>query len=37
MLFSGMARGRRDPAHPLSEFRAERAGLDEVAELRGFG
>ncbi len=36
MLFSGMALGRRDPAHPLSEFRADRAGLDEVAELRGF-
>ena len=36
MLFSGMALGRRDPAHPLGEFRAERAPLDEVAELRGF-
>ncbi len=35
MLFSGMALGRRDPAHPLSEFRAERAPLNEVAELRG--
>ena len=36
MLFCGMALGRRDPAHPLSEFRADRAPLDEVAELRGF-
>ena len=25
MLFCGMALGRRDPAHPLSEFRADRA------------
>ncbi len=36
MLFCGMALGRRDPAHPLSEFRADRAALDDVAELRGF-
>ena len=36
MLFAGMALGRRDPAHPLSEFRADRAALEEVAELRGF-
>jgi nitroreductase len=36
MLFSGMALGRRDPAHPLSEFRADRAPLEEVAELIGF-
>lgn len=35
MLFSGMALGRRDPAHPLSEFRSDRAPLDEVADLRG--
>lgn len=36
MLFAGMALGRRDPAHPLSEFRAEREPLEAVAELRGF-
>lgn len=36
LLFAGMALGRRDPAHSLHEFRADRAALDEVAELRGF-
>ena len=35
MLFAGMALGRRDPAHPLAEFRSDRAPLDEVAVLRG--
>ena len=35
MLFSGMALGRRDPAHPLSEFRADRAPLEEVAVMMG--
>lgn len=35
MLFAGMALGRRDPAHPLSEFRSGRATLDEVAVLMG--
>ena len=36
MLFAGMALGRRDPAHPLGEFRSGREPLDAVAELRGF-
>lgn len=36
MLFAGMALGRRDPAHPLSEFRTERAPFADFAEMRGF-
>ncbi len=36
MLFAGMALGRRDPAHPLSEFRTDRAPFADFAEMRGF-
>ena len=36
MLFAGMALGRRDPAHPLSEFRTDRDPFDAFAEMRGF-
>ena len=35
MLFAGMALGRPDPTHPLSEFRSDREPLDAVAQLRG--
>ena len=36
MLFSGMALGFADPAHPINTLRTERAPLAEFAELRGF-
>ena len=36
MLFAGMALGRRDPAHPLSEFRTSRDPFEAFAEMRGF-
>lgn len=36
MLFSGMALGFRDEAHPINQWRSDRASLDEVAAFRGF-
>ena len=36
MLFAGMALGRRDPAHPLAEFRTDREPFAAFAEMRGF-
>lgn len=36
MLFSGMALGRRDPAHALAGFRTERDPLSAFSDLRGF-
>ena len=36
MLFSGMALGHADPAHPINTLRTERAALEEFAILRGF-
>jgi hypothetical protein len=36
MLFSGMALGHGDPAHPINALRTERAALEEFASLRGF-
>ncbi|MCW0183254.1 MAG: nitroreductase [Zavarzinia sp.] len=35
MLFAGMALGRRDPAHPLNNFRSERAPLEEFVTFLG--
>lgn len=36
MLFSGMALGYRDEAHPINNFRTARAAFDDVVEMRGF-
>ena len=36
MLFSGMALGYRDEAHPINQWRSDRASLDEVAAFKGF-
>lgn len=36
ILFSGMALGRRDPDHPLSNLRAFREPVETWCELRGF-
>jgi nitroreductase len=36
MLFSGMALGHADTAHPINSLRTERAALDEFAILKGF-
>jgi nitroreductase len=36
MLFSGMALGYADPAHPINTLRTQRAPLEEFATLRGF-
>jgi hypothetical protein len=36
MLFSGMALGYRDEAHPINNWRTRRASLDEVATFKGF-
>jgi nitroreductase len=36
MLFSGMALGYRDEAHPINRLRTDRAPLEEFASLRGF-
>jgi nitroreductase len=36
VLFSGMALGHADPAHPINTLRTERAELEEFASLRGF-
>ncbi|PWR19259.1 nitroreductase [Zavarzinia aquatilis] len=35
MLFAGMALGRRDPAHPLNNFRSERAPLEDFVTFLG--
>jgi nitroreductase len=36
MIWCGLAVGKPDTAHPVNALRAERAGVDEIAELRGF-
>ena len=36
MLYCGMAVGYPDPDHPVNQLRAERAEVDEFAELKGF-
>jgi nitroreductase len=36
LLFSGMALGYADPAHPVNALRTDRAPPGEFAELRGF-
>jgi nitroreductase len=36
ILFSGMALGHMDTAHPVNQLRTERAPLEEFATLRGF-
>jgi hypothetical protein len=36
VLFSGMALGHADTAHPVNSLRTERAALDEFAILKGF-
>lgn len=36
MVWCGMAIGKPDPSHPVNTLRAERANLEDVAELRGF-
>ncbi len=36
MVYCGMAVGHPDWTHPVNALRSERAGLDEVAEFRGF-
>lgn len=36
MIWCGMAVGKPDRSHPVNTLRAERASLDEVAELHGF-
>jgi nitroreductase len=36
ILFSGMALGWMDAAHPINTLRTERAPLDEFATMRGF-
>ena len=36
MLYCGMAVGWPDPDHPVNQLRAERASVDEIAELKGF-
>ncbi len=36
MIWCGMAVGKPDPAHPVNSLRAERADIDEIAELHGF-
>ena len=36
MIWCGMAVGKPDRNHPVNSLRAERADLDEVAELHGF-
>lgn len=37
MVWCAMAVGKPDPAHPVNSLRAERASLEEMADLRGFG
>lgn len=37
MVWCAVAVGKPDRAHPVNSLRAERAGLEEIAELRGFG
>ena len=36
MVWCAMAVGKPDPAHPVNSLRAERAPLEEIAELHGF-
>lgn len=36
MIWCGVAVGKPDRAHPVNSLRAERAALEEIAELRGF-
>jgi hypothetical protein len=36
LLFSGMALGYADPAHPVNTLRTERAPLAEFSILKGF-
>jgi hypothetical protein len=36
MLFSGMSLGFRDESAPINSLRTDRAGLGEIASLRGF-
>jgi nitroreductase len=36
MLFSGMALGYRDEAHPINTLRTRRDTVEEFAEMRGF-
>jgi len=36
MIWCGMAVGKPDTSHPVNTLRAERACLDEIADLRGF-
>jgi nitroreductase len=36
MVFSGMALGFADAAHPINRWRSSRAEFDEVATLKGF-
>ncbi|MFN4025559.1 MAG: nitroreductase [Hyphomonas sp.] len=36
MIWCGMAVGKPDRSHPVNSLRAERAPLDEIADLRGF-
>jgi nitroreductase len=36
MLFCGVALGKPDMTHPVNQFRAARAPLDEIAVFRGF-
>ena len=37
LLYCGMALGYADETHPTAAMVRERAGLEEVAEFRGFG
>ena len=36
MLFSGMALGYADAAHPINTLRTDRAPLEEFAKIEGF-
>ena len=36
MVWCAMAVGKPDKEHPVNTLRAERAPLDEIAELHGF-
>jgi hypothetical protein len=36
MLFSGMALGYADLAHPVNTLRTERAALEEFVRIKGF-
>lgn len=36
MLFCGLGLGRMDEAAPINSLRTDRAGIDEIAEFRGF-